>query len=68
VFENRMLSRIFGSTREVKGCWRKLHNEELLNFTLHQILHNQIKEDEMSRASSMNGSNKKWVKNFAWNA
>jgi hypothetical protein len=30
VFENRMLRRIFGSKRdEVKGDWRKLHNEEL---------------------------------------
>jgi hypothetical protein len=29
VFENRMLRRIFGSKRdEVKGEWRKLHNEE----------------------------------------
>jgi len=30
VFENRVLSRIFWSTRyEVTGEWRKLHNEEL---------------------------------------
>jgi hypothetical protein len=30
VFENRMLSRIFGPKRdEVTGGWRKLHNEEL---------------------------------------
>ena len=30
VFENRMLRRIFGPRRdEVKGEWRKLHNEEL---------------------------------------
>jgi hypothetical protein len=30
VFENRVLSRIFGPKRdEVKGEWRKLHNEEL---------------------------------------
>jgi len=30
VFENRGLSRIFGpKTDEVKGEWRKLHNEEL---------------------------------------
>jgi hypothetical protein len=30
VFENRMLRRIFGPKRdEVKGEWRKLHNEEL---------------------------------------
>ena len=30
VFENRVLGRLFGSRRdEVKGEWRKLHNEEL---------------------------------------
>jgi len=30
VFENRVLRRLFGSKRdEVKGDWRKLHNEEL---------------------------------------
>jgi hypothetical protein len=30
VFENRVLRRIFGPKRdEVRGCWRKLHNEEL---------------------------------------
>jgi hypothetical protein len=30
VFENRVLRRIFGPTRdEVPGLWRKLHNEEL---------------------------------------
>jgi hypothetical protein len=30
VFENRVLERIFGPTRdEVTGGWRKLHNEEL---------------------------------------
>jgi hypothetical protein len=30
VFENRVLNRIFGRTREeVTGEWRKLHNEVL---------------------------------------
>jgi hypothetical protein len=33
VFENRVLRRIFGPKRdEVKGDWRKLHNEEHHNF------------------------------------
>ena len=33
VFENRVLSRIFGPRRdEVIGEWRKLHNEELNNL------------------------------------
>jgi hypothetical protein len=32
VFENRALKKVFGATRdkvEVKGDWRRLHNEEL---------------------------------------
>ena len=33
VFENRVLSRIFGSKRdEGTGEWRKIHNEELNNL------------------------------------
>jgi hypothetical protein len=33
VFENRVLRRIFGPKRkEVKGGWRRLHNEELHNL------------------------------------
>jgi hypothetical protein len=33
VFENRVLRRIFGSRREeIRGDWRKLHNEELNNL------------------------------------
>jgi hypothetical protein len=33
VFENRLLRRIFGPTRdEVAGDWRKVHNEELHNL------------------------------------
>jgi hypothetical protein len=38
MFENRVLRRIFGSKRdEVTGDWRKLHSEELHNYTLHQV-------------------------------
>jgi hypothetical protein len=33
VFENRVLRRTFGPTRDdVTGGWRKLHNEELHNL------------------------------------
>jgi hypothetical protein len=36
VFENRVLRRIFGPTRdEVTGRWRKLHDEELINLYLY---------------------------------
>ena len=32
VFENRILSRIFGPNRDENGKWRRLHNEELLSL------------------------------------
>jgi hypothetical protein len=33
VFENRVLRRMFGPTRdEVTGGWKELHNEELRNL------------------------------------
>jgi hypothetical protein len=38
-FENRVLRRIFGPKRdEVTGEWGKLHNEELHDCTLRQVL------------------------------
>jgi hypothetical protein len=37
VFENRVLTRIFGPKRdEVTGGWRKLHNEELHGLYTHR--------------------------------
>jgi hypothetical protein len=37
--ENKVLRRIFGPKREeMTGGCRRLHNEELHNYTLHQIL------------------------------
>ena len=39
VFENRVLKRVFGPKRdEVTGKWRKLHNEELSDLYLLNIL------------------------------
>jgi hypothetical protein len=39
LFENRVLRRIFGAMRdEVTGEWRRLHNEELNDCTVHQML------------------------------
>jgi hypothetical protein len=38
VFENTVLRRIFGrKINEVTGEWRKLHNEELHNFSLGKL-------------------------------
>jgi hypothetical protein len=60
VFENRVLRRIFGSKIvEVIGNWRKLHNEELNDlYSSTNIIGNQVEEDEVSRASSMNRENR----------
>jgi hypothetical protein len=39
MFENRVLRRIFGPRRkEMLGGWRRLHNENSINYTLHQML------------------------------
>jgi hypothetical protein len=48
VFENRVLRRIFGPTRdEVTGEWRKLHNEELHNLYSSPDIIRQIKSRRM---------------------
>jgi hypothetical protein len=37
--ENKVLGKAFGPKREeVTRDWKKLHNEDLTNFTLQQIL------------------------------
>jgi hypothetical protein len=48
VFENRVLRRIFGPTRdEVTGEWRKLHNAEHHNLYLSPDIIRQIKSRRM---------------------
>jgi hypothetical protein len=48
VFENRVLRRIFGPTRdEVTGGWRKLHNEELHNLYCSPSIIRTIKSRRM---------------------
>jgi hypothetical protein len=48
VFENRVLRRIFGSTRdEVTGEWKKLHNRELHNLYSSPGIIGQIKSRRM---------------------
>jgi hypothetical protein len=51
VFENRVLRRIFGPTRdEVTGEWRKLHNRELHKLYSSPDIIRQIKSRRMSWA------------------
>jgi hypothetical protein len=48
VFENRVLTRIFGPKRdEVTGGWRKLHNEELHNLYSSPSIVTMIKSRRM---------------------
>jgi hypothetical protein len=48
VFENRVLTRIFGHKRdEVTGEWRKLHNEELHNLYSPPDIIRQVKSRRM---------------------
>jgi hypothetical protein len=47
---------MFGPKRdEVAGDWRRLYNEELRNLYTLPNISDQIKEDEMGGACSMNG-------------
>jgi len=66
VFENRVLRRIFGPKRdEVTGEWRNLHLRSLMICTDNQILlGDQIEKNEMGRACSMYGRQKRCIQDF----
>jgi hypothetical protein len=52
VLENDVLRKIFGpKSKELTGCWRKLHIKELHN--LYSSQGDQMKEDEMGMACSI---------------
>jgi hypothetical protein len=56
VFENRVLRRIFGPTRdEVTGEWRKLYSGELNNLHSSPDIIRQIKSRRMSWAGRLEG-------------
>jgi hypothetical protein len=54
VFENRLLSRIFGPKRyEVSGDWRKLHNGKLHNLYFYPNVIRTIKSRRMGLAGNV---------------
>jgi hypothetical protein len=56
VFENRVLRRVFGYKRdELKGEWRKLHNEELHNLYSFPDIIRQVKSRRMRWAVHVTG-------------
>jgi hypothetical protein len=69
VFENRVLRRIFGPTRdEVTGEWRKLHNEELHNLYLSPDIIRQVKSRRMRWAGHVARMGEKSVQGFGGKA
>jgi hypothetical protein len=67
VFENRVLRRIFGPTRnEVTGEWRRLHNAELHNLYSSPDIIRQIKSRRMRWAGHVAcmGEGEKRVQDF----
>jgi hypothetical protein len=62
MFENRVLSKIFGPERDEEiGGWRNLHNEELHNLYCSRSIIRIIKEDEMSRTCGTNGGEEECI-------
>jgi hypothetical protein len=60
VFENRVLRRVFGPKRdEVKGEWRKLHNEELNNLYSSPSIVQVVKSRRMRWACGAYGGGKR---------
>ena len=69
VFENRVLRRVFGPKRdEVKGDWRKLHNEELSDlYSLPNIVRVvKSRRMEMGGACGAYGGGEKCAQGSGW--
>jgi hypothetical protein len=66
VFENRVLSSIFGPKRdEIRGKWRKLHNEELNDlYSHHYFSGDQIKKNYVGGACSTYGEGSRYIQGF----
>jgi hypothetical protein len=64
-----MTRRIFGPKRdEVKGEWRKLHNEELHNLYSYPDIIRQVKANEVGGACGTHGRGEKSVQDFGGRA
>jgi len=64
VFENRLLRRIFGPKRDdVRGEWRKLHNEEL-NGLYSSSSSDQTEKNEEGGACSTYGGELRCIQCF----
>jgi hypothetical protein len=60
VFENRVLRRIFGTSRdEVTGGWRKLHNKEFHNLYSSPSVIRMIKSRSIRWAERVAGMDKR---------
>ena len=63
VFENKVLRKIFGTTKDgITGEWRILPNAELYAFySSPNIIRNQIETNEMGRTCSTYGAIQKCI-------
>jgi hypothetical protein len=67
VFQNRVLRRIFGPKRdEVRGGWRKLHNEELHNLYSSPNIIRMIKSKRMGCAGHVAQMGRKEMHTEFW--
>jgi hypothetical protein len=68
VFENRVLRRIFGTTREEDGSWRKLHNGELRSLYSSPNIVRVIKSRRMRWVGHVArmGEGERCLQGFGW--
>ena len=66
VYENRLLRRIFGPTRDgVTGVWRKLHTEELNDlYSTQYCAGDKIEKNEMGRTCGTYGERERCAQGF----
>jgi len=66
VFENRVLKRIFGPRKdEVKGEWRKLHNEELNDLYYSPTIVRVIQSRKLKWAGHVESTDVSCIQDFS---